>query len=160
MILTKTSRTGERETLVFEEKKFVEVKVNKRQRKKIVNDTLHGMYISSKNTLMWETCCCFMKTASRDPLRNGWRGYGGINQDFLGNLGRIMSLGAEQNNRQPPLFVLLEKTVLPFSNTYFLMPYFLFRLITQNIEKILVNIPIYIKIKLKYNRLRKNTKYM
>ena len=71
MILTKTSRTGERETLVFEEKKFVEVKVNKRQRKKIVNDTLHGMYISSKNTLMWETCCCFMKTASRDPLRNG-----------------------------------------------------------------------------------------
>ena len=38
----------ERETLVFEEKKFVEVKVNKRQRKKIVNDTLHGMYISSK----------------------------------------------------------------------------------------------------------------
>lgn len=41
MILTKTSRTGERETLVFEEKKFVEVKVNKRQRKKIVNDTLH-----------------------------------------------------------------------------------------------------------------------
>ena len=71
-----------------------------------------------------------------------------------------MSLGAEQNNRQPPLFVVLEKTVLPFSNTYFLMPYFLFRLITQNIEKILVNIPIYIKIKLKYNRLRKNTKYM
>ena len=48
MILTKTSRTGERETLVFEEKKFVKVKVNKRQRKKIVNDTLHGMYISSK----------------------------------------------------------------------------------------------------------------
>ena len=48
MILTKESRTGEKETFVFEEKKFVEVKVSKRQRKKIINDTLHGMYISSK----------------------------------------------------------------------------------------------------------------